>query len=1132
MVHFINEPPYNDDYNARKHYLQILAKPSYPEQAREFTQAQTTLFDHISRIGNTLMASGDIVEGMSYKIEQGGRVTISDGRISMEGLIMDFEEQTVTIPLTGLVSIGVSVNYSVVTATDDLTLRDPAQGVSNQGAEGADRIKYQVVLTVNDTTSPTIYRVMNGQLVNNNSRPDMTGMNELLARRTFDESGNYKVDGLKVTPREKTLYPDNLKEYVNISEGKAYVKGYEVFKQSASYQALRTASDSSSTSNELKRYIDGVKSYPLNNSTIKSINRVTMDIKETRTATRSTTSDTDSLVGIDKSITTLIKVSQSGTTYTYGKDYEISPARSGIKWLSGTGGATSPATGTTYNIEMVVLQNLPTDKYSVAIESQKEVLRFSSDAPKPYFQANSQFIGTFTVEYEFYYVRKDLLCLDGEGNVIVLEGTPNTPDKVQSPINQNPDLLDLAIVTVSKSGIDSCYNIADVRTTMQDINRVIRRLNTLEMNQAISSLDRQAEAGEDATNLSGIYTEGFLNIEKCDINHPLFDCSIDLDNQEVTTTSQQSVFEVAINNKNSDIKYMGRVISAPFTDVLVKKQSVASERMLVNPYAEYSAMGFLTLNPAVDTWIDETVMTDTKTEVKNATLRRWWYHKGEAWAEEEKRLWQQAGFSDGGASLNWNAGMAVTGSSVVTNSVDKMVAFMRQRDVTFSGTNFAKNSDNIECYFNGVLVAVTPTGTSVAGTKAGTIRSDANGRFTGTFKVPAGIQCGTVVVDFRNNSGSGTASYTASGIQRSTTNTVLTTITSVKPVDPLAQTFFFEEDTYLTQVGIYLAVKSTSSPLIIEIRNTVNGYPGTVCYDRVLVEPSAITVSEKGTVETKVNLNQPVYCKADNWYSLCLLSDSNEYQTFTATLGERDIITQRYIATQPDVGVLFSSANAITWTAHQKSDLKYALYAAKYNAGGGVIIFDDVKSAEISRILLATDYIDNQNSGVTWQYSYDNGYTWIGIENYRDQELVQNNIKVVSLKATIHVSNNSSPLMARDNISLVTFLNDTQFNYIGRNVQLDAPYKEVIITVDTNAGSTEGVDQKVYFSSDGTGTQWIELINPTIRPVNAEMNRYTYTKAIDSGAVLTNYRHRVHMTTNNPLVRPRAARLVSIMRQS
>ena len=1132
MVHFINEPPYNDDYNAGKRYLQILAKPAFPEQAREFTQAQTTLFDHISRIGNTLMSSGDIVEGMSFQIEQGGRVTISDGRISMEGLIMDFEQQSVTVPLTGLVTIGVEVKYSVVTATDDLTLRDPAQGVSNQGAEGADRVKYTVSLTVNNPSAPVIYRVMNGQLLTNNNRPDMSGMNELLARRTFDESGNYKVEGLKVTPRDRKLYPDNTKEYVNISEGKAYVKGYEINRQSANIQALRTASDSSSTSNELKRYVDGVKTYPLNNSTIKTINRVTMDIKEDQNVTRSSNSDTDNLVSVGKSVTSILKVSQSDVVYEYGKDYEISPTRSGIRWLTGTGGGKAPSSGSTYQIEVVVLQNLLSTHYSVVMETNKEVLKFSTGAPKPYFQPNSQFIGTFTVEYDFYYIRKDLLCLDADGAIVVLEGVPNTPDKVQPPINQNPDLLDLAVATVSKSGVDACFNIADVRTTMQDINRIIRRLNTLEMNQAISSLDRQAEAGEDASNLSGIYTEGFLNIEKADINHPLFDCAIDLDNQEVTTTSQQSVFEVNINDKNSDVNYMGRIISAPFTDKLVKIQSMASERMLVNPYAEYSAMGFIALNPSVDTWIDATIINDEKVAVKNVTLRRWWYHKGEAWAEEERRAYEKAGFSDGGASLGWSSGMAVTGSSVVKSTVDKMIAFMRQREVLFTGTNFAKSSDNIECLFNGVRVAVTPTGTTIAGTKAGTIRSDALGKFTGKFTVPANIQCGTVVVEFRNESGSGTTSYTASGIQRTTTNTVLTTITNVKPVDPLAQTFFFEEDTYLTQVGIYMAVKSNSSPLIIEIRNTVNGYPGTICYDRVLVDSADIKVSEKGTVETKVNLNQPVYCKTDTWYSLCLLSDSNEYQTFTATLGERDIVTQKPISTQADVGVLFSSANAITWTAHQKSDLKYALYAAQYNPEGGVIIFDDVKSEEISRILLATDFIDNQNSGVTWQYSYDNGYTWIGIENYRDQELVQNNVKVVSLKAIIQVSNNSSPLMARDNISLVTFLNDTEFNYIGRNVQLDAPYKEVIITVDTNTKSTEGVDHSVYFSADGSGTNWIEMKNPEIRPVNSEMDRYTYTHTVPSSDVYTNYRHRLHMNTNNPLVRPRAARLVSIMRQS
>ena len=36
---------------------------------------------------------------------------------------------------------------------------------------------------------------------------DLTGINNILARRTYDESGNYKVYGLEVSARSTSLYP-------------------------------------------------------------------------------------------------------------------------------------------------------------------------------------------------------------------------------------------------------------------------------------------------------------------------------------------------------------------------------------------------------------------------------------------------------------------------------------------------------------------------------------------------------------------------------------------------------------------------------------------------------------------------------------------------------------------------------------------------------------------------------------------------------------------------------------------------------------------------------------------------------------------------------------------------------------
>lgn len=1136
MVYYLPQSPYYDDYNEDNKYLQILAKPSFPEQAREFTQAQTMLLDHIGRVADVLLTAGDIVSGMSCHVAEGGKVTIDDGSIFISDLILKFDSQTVTIPVTGKSSVGAKVSYKVVTATEDSSLRDPAQGVTNSGQPGADRVQYEVTLTVDDPTATELYKFQDGELAVIKERPDLTGINAILARRTYDESGNYKVNGLEVMQRNPALYPDDKSEYVTLSEGKAYVKGFEVTKPVSTAIPIRFADDLTTSSNELKRYVQGQKSYTLNNKSVKSIIRVTMDVNSIKDVTRNNTSSIDVLTLQNESVSTILRVWQNDVEYVYGKDYVISSSQNGIDWnptpASGTSPSAgkSPATGSTYKIDVVILQNISQNYYTVATTDKGEVLTFTDNAPVPYYKENSQFIGTFTVEYSFYYSRQDLIMIDRFGDIHVLEGIPNVPDALNPPINQNTDLLNLAYVVVSKTGVIAIYNIADMRTTMSDIIRIASRVNTLERNVAITNLDREAQEGEDASLLSGIYTDGFLNVQKADIGHNEFKCAIDLDNQEVTTQAQSTVFDLTINENDSSTQYIGRVISAPFNHSPIIEQLLATKKMLVNPYAQFNAMGFVELTPAVDTWIDEELITSDKTTVKNTTLRRWWNHKDEDWADADRQKWTEAGFENGGQNAEQNGNLTGINKQVASSTKTSLIAHMRQKEVQVKGTNFGAYADNILCYFDNVKVNVTATGSSVAGSTSGSIKADAKGSFTCKFTVPANVLCGTVNVEFRNSDNTGATSYTASGTKRTTTKTTLTTITNVSLVDPLAQSFQFTEDRILTRAGIFIAVKDKNLPIIVEIRNTVNGYPGQICYDRILVNPEDIVVSENGTAETIIDFNQPVYCEANTMYAIAILSDSNVYQTFVAELGQKDILSGNIIGSQPHNGTLFSSSNAQTWTAHQREDLKFKLYEAVYNRDGGVIIFDDVATSDVSSILLATDYIDKKNAGITWEYSTDNGVSWDNLENYSEQDVKYAGIKKVKLKATIKVSSNTSPLMAKDNISLVTFLSDVDMTYVGRNVQLDQPYKQVSIEIDTNSASTEGVSHKVYFASDASGTTWVELTNPSIRPVNSQFNRYTYTYDVPQTQILTNYRHKLVMSTVNPLIRPRASRLISIMR--
>src|SRR5690606_29977402 len=136
-----------------------------------------------------------------------------------------------------------------------------AQNMANFGQPGAHRLKAVPVLTLNDEESAPLYEFENGELIVETAKPELDGITDILARRTYDESGNYRVDGLElfVEPYDA--------DYVQLTVevGKAYIKGYEILKSVPVKKLLPISKDTRTVNNEPKIYETGTDQYPLNN---------------------------------------------------------------------------------------------------------------------------------------------------------------------------------------------------------------------------------------------------------------------------------------------------------------------------------------------------------------------------------------------------------------------------------------------------------------------------------------------------------------------------------------------------------------------------------------------------------------------------------------------------------------------------------------------------------------------------------------------------------------------------------------------------------------------------------------------------------------------------------------------------
>ena len=157
--------------------------------------------------------------------------------------------------------VGFTISESLVTPESDTTLLDNATGSSNENAKGAHRLKISLTLaklSLNSTADSNfieLLRVKNGVLLFKARDTEYSILGDTLARRTFDESGHYSLSDRQFQVIPKENLSDGLNDGVyssgtstdsgnsaseslmtlQVSPGKAYVKGYELEKIAPSF---------------------------------------------------------------------------------------------------------------------------------------------------------------------------------------------------------------------------------------------------------------------------------------------------------------------------------------------------------------------------------------------------------------------------------------------------------------------------------------------------------------------------------------------------------------------------------------------------------------------------------------------------------------------------------------------------------------------------------------------------------------------------------------------------------------------------------------------------------------------------------------------------------------------------------
>jgi hypothetical protein len=226
-------------------------------------------------------------------------------------------------------------------------------------------------------------------------------------------------------------------------------------------------------------------------------------------------------------------------------------------------------------------------------------------------------------DYTYYLARRTKIAVDILGNFFAIDGVSslNPGDPLDPAMGMVLYKLELEPYTFGTGDTSIVVDKLDNRRyTMRDIGKLEKRIDNLEYYTSLSLLEQQTEsldvldANGDSRFKNGFIVDGFAGHSTGDTGSPDYFCSIDMEQQELRPFfSMQNVNLIEKNSNDgqrssSNYKLYGDVITLPLdsTDphVALIKQDYASRVENINPFAVFTFLGDVKLNPSSDEWFE------------------------------------------------------------------------------------------------------------------------------------------------------------------------------------------------------------------------------------------------------------------------------------------------------------------------------------------------------------------------------------------------------------------------------------------------------------------------------------------------------------------------------------------------
>lgn len=775
---------YYNRFSSSDQYDELLFRASKGLQSAELNESQSILSDRITKIANSLFQDGAIISGGSAQVDaNSGDTVLQAGELYVLGAVRSVEAASFTVPTNGNLQLGVRLTTTTVTELENANLRDPATGTRNYQEPGAGRTKrtLQWGWSGDGGTGDFygVYDVLNGALVSVEPPPVLDAAKKLIAQYDRDANGSYIVNGLRVTSLNKDVTNSN---YVfSAAEGTANVWGSKITKPTATSVSYPIDPDLQTINNEPKVSAGPTsQTLTVNRFPLSTINDVVITKEKTVTLTHGSFSGAlDQLP--DTSVLSIQSVSQSGTTYSAGTDYNLTADQ--VDWSPS---GAEPAPGSTYDVTYRFLTST----------SATNIDPDSGDFDIVDAVASTLIL----VDYSWKMPRIDAIAMDSYGYFHRVRGvsTAFNPVAPAVPYNElqiaeyyqdwhstNPPNVDnngMKVVSVREQ--------RQMKTAIADLYSLV----------ATERLERDISSRE-PTAKYGVFADPLLDGD-------FRDAGVAQDAVIVRQELQLGLSAAPVRpTQNNDTHQL-----LPYQDVELITQELFTGFMAVNPYGNFDPVpADVTLDPAVDLWVTTSENTTFNTESFT--------------------------FGSGDRSRT-------TTSTLVTlvSEVEANIANLRQTVIDFEVTGFDVGETLTSITFDGIDLGNNGEVADANGDVTGqfTIPADIpSGSKEVAFLGQQG-SFGSAIF-----TGQGTHIHTEWDSTTTTnTWRWWSPPPPPRNWDPLAQSFVLEQGRHITGLDLQFAVKgSDSNDVTIDIVEGDNGFPSRQAITRTRIKGSDITTT-------------------------------------------------------------------------------------------------------------------------------------------------------------------------------------------------------------------------------------------------------------------------------------------------